>query len=61
MNEKFEQIKEKAKKALESAKFTKDLAEIKAGFLGKTGEITGLLKLTKERLSVNLSTTLNRK
>ncbi len=48
MNEKFEQIKEKAKKALESAKFTKDLAEIKAGFLGKTGEITGLLKSMKD-------------
>ncbi len=48
MNEKFEALKVKAKDALSSAKSTRELFDLRAGFLGKSGEITGLMKMMKD-------------
>ena len=47
MNEKFQALKEKAKQVLSDAKTTREVFELRAGFLGKSGEITGLMKMMK--------------
>ncbi len=48
MNEKFELIKQKAKDVLMKINISRELIELKSGFLGKTGEITGLMKGMKD-------------
>ncbi|MCQ2400145.1 MAG: phenylalanine--tRNA ligase subunit alpha, partial [Clostridia bacterium] len=48
MNEKFEELKEKARVALDGVSSRRELAELKAGFLGKSGEITSLMKMMKD-------------
>ena len=44
MNEKFLAIKEKAEQQILACSSTRELGELKAKYLGKTGEITALLK-----------------
>lgn len=48
MQEKFEALRQKAKSELESIKSSKLLSELKVKFLGKSGEITALLRGMKD-------------
>ena len=48
MNEKFEALKQKAVTILENVKSRRELLEQKASLLGKSGEITGLMKMMKD-------------
>ncbi|MDY6367965.1 MAG: phenylalanine--tRNA ligase subunit alpha [Clostridia bacterium] len=48
MNEKFEELKRKAKAESESTDNTKSLNDVKTKFIGKNGEITALLKTMKD-------------
>ena len=48
MQEKFNQIKENAKRELNSTSSLKDLLELKPKYVGKSGEVTSLLKSMKD-------------
>ncbi len=48
MNERFDAIKLSAKNQLEEVSSRRDLQDLKAKFLGKSGEVTSLMKLMKE-------------
>ena len=48
MLEKIKELKEAAKARLEKSESRKTLTELKVRFLGKTGEVTGLLKGLKD-------------
>ena len=47
MDEMFESVKSKAVSALKTVKTRRELMELKTTFLGKSGEITGLMKNMK--------------
>ena len=48
MQEKFIQLKEKAKAELETITSSKVLFDVKAKYVGKSGEVTALLRGMKE-------------